>query len=142
MKTITGGKEGHGPASYLPSRYTNELGKEQERADIDAELKYASMPSYSIGKSPRKGEELPVYNYMHSKNDGLELNDADLRRRNSTPCIRIGTDSRFPDQRADKITPGPTYDPKLKPDAPEAPKYTLGARRTFPGKDPLTPAST
>jgi len=23
MKTITGGKEGQGPAAYLPSRYTN-----------------------------------------------------------------------------------------------------------------------
>lgn len=27
MKTITAGKEGTGPASYLPSRYINEEGK-------------------------------------------------------------------------------------------------------------------
>lgn len=69
-----------------------------------------------------------------------------MKRRNSSPCIRIGTDNRvdvfiiqFPEQRLDKIGPGPTYDPKLRPDEPEAPKYTLGARRVFPGKDPLNP---
>lgn len=38
-----------------------------------------------------------MYNYMHSKNDDIELNNADLKRRNSTPCIRIGTDSRVRD---------------------------------------------
>lgn len=31
---------------------------------------------------------------MTAKNDGLELNLADLKRRNSTPCIRIGADVR------------------------------------------------
>lgn len=54
---------------------------------------------------------------MTAKNDGLELNLADLKRRNSTPCIRIGADVRFREERKDKITPGPTYDPKLNPDA-------------------------
>ena len=52
------------------------------------------MPSYSIGKSARKFEEKPIYNYMHSKNDDIQLSMADLKRRNSTPCIRIGTDQR------------------------------------------------
>lgn len=31
---------------------------------------------------------------MATKNDNLELNLADLKRRNSTPTIRIGTDTR------------------------------------------------
>jgi len=30
----------------------------------------------------------------------------------------------------------------LKADAPEAPAYSMRARTVFPGKDPLTPAST
>ena len=43
MKTITGGKEGLGPAAYLPSRYTNQSGKEVQRSDIDSNLKYTSV---------------------------------------------------------------------------------------------------
>lgn len=31
---------------------------------------------------------------MHSKNDDLQINLADMKRRNSSPCIHIGTDNR------------------------------------------------
>ena len=48
---------------------------------------------------------------------------------------------QFHDERPDKITPGPTYDPKLKANAQEAPHYTLGARRAVKGQDPLVPNS-
>lgn len=51
-------------------------------------------PSFSIGKSPKKPREGPIYNYMHSKNDKLELNEADIKRRNSVPSVRIGVDKR------------------------------------------------
>ena len=73
------------------------------------------IPSYSIGKDPRKGLEREIYNYMHAKNDDLDIDKADFIRRNSLPNCRIGTDAPFHDTRKDKITPGPTYDPTLKP---------------------------
>ena len=84
---------------------------------------------------------------MHAKNDDLDINQADLHRRNSNPNCRIGTDARVLDQfyiqfhdiRKDKITPGPTYDPTIKPEIPNAPKYTMGARRPVKVKDPLLP---
>ncbi len=31
---------------------------------------------------------------MNYKSDDLDINMADLKRRNSTPCIKIGTDQR------------------------------------------------
>jgi hypothetical protein len=40
MKTNSIGKEGIGPAGYLPSCYVNELGEEIKRPDIDSQLKY------------------------------------------------------------------------------------------------------
>lgn len=78
---------------------------------------------------------------MNSKNDLLDLNSADLKRRNSMPCVKMGTEDRWASQRKDKVGPGPTYDPKMKPDAKNAPKYTMGARRPIKGSDPLIPTS-
>ena len=59
-------------------------------------MKYDTKPSFSIGKGPRRGLENPVYNYMHSKNDKIDIREADLKRRNSSPLIGIGTDARVP----------------------------------------------
>lgn len=49
---------------------------------------------------------------------------------------------QFPKERADKITPGPTYDPVLRPEVPAAPQYTLGTRRSLKGQDPLVPPTS
>ena len=49
---------------------------------------------------------------------------------------------QFPKDRPDKITPGPTYDPLLRPEVPAAPKFTLGARRSLKGQDPLVPPTS
>lgn len=59
---------------------------------------------------------------MKIKNDDLNINNADLKRKNSAPSCRIGSEKRvfffliqFNSERKDKITPGPTYDPIIKP---------------------------
>lgn len=39
------GKEGLGPAAYLPSRYTSLSGEEKERPDLDVKLKYDEVRS-------------------------------------------------------------------------------------------------
>ena len=48
-------------------------------------------------KFPRtnvRGEQKERYNYMNYKNDELEVEAADLKRRKSTPAILIGTQQR------------------------------------------------
>ena len=49
---------------------------------------------------------------------------------------------QFPKDRPDKITPGPTYDPLFRPEVPAAPRFTLGARRSLKGQDPLVPPTS
>ena len=50
--------------------------------------------------------------------------------------------TQFPKERADKVTPGPTYDAVHRPDDPSAPKFTLGARRALKGQDPIVPTTS
>jgi hypothetical protein len=45
-------------------------------------------------KSEVRGEQKERYNYMSYKNDELNVDTADLKRRNSTPAILIGTQER------------------------------------------------
>jgi len=33
---------------------------------------------------------------MYSKNDNIDINEADLKTRNTSPTARIGTQRRFP----------------------------------------------
>ena len=49
---------------------------------------------------------------------------------------------KFPKERPDKITPGPSYNPVLKPEVAKAPSYTLGSRRLLKGQDPLVPSGS
>ena len=49
---------------------------------------------------------------------------------------------QFPKERSDKITPGPTYDPVIRPEVPNAPKFTLGSRRTLKNQDPIIPPTS
>lgn len=49
---------------------------------------------------------------------------------------------QFPKERSDKITPGPTYDPVIRSEVPNAPKFTLGSRRTLKGQDPIIPPTS
>lgn len=51
---------------------------------------------------------------------------------------RFGGASRFPiDQKKYKMTPGPEYDPVIKPEAKTSPQFSLYARRAVKGFDPL-----
>jgi hypothetical protein len=55
------GKEGVGPAGYLPPRLTLPDGNVAIAKDPLNENKYASSQSFSIGKYPRKINEPQVY---------------------------------------------------------------------------------
>lgn len=47
------------------------------------------MPSHKIPQGKRTIDR-ETYNYMHIKNDEIDIEQADLKRRNSTPAITIG----------------------------------------------------
>lgn len=49
---------------------------------------------------------------------------------------------QFPEERKDKIYPGPTYNPSFRPDIQNAPKFTMGTRRSIKGQDPLVPTTS
>lgn len=83
-----------------------------------------------------------MYQYMKHDNDHVDVDKADLRRKNSSPSILIGTARRFSQQRLDKITPGPTYDPVPKPQHIVAPKYSMASRNAVKGHDPLVPSGS
>ena len=66
------------------------------------------------------------------------MSEADLVRRNNIGNTRFGGDSRFPvEMKKYKMTPGPEYNPGIKPEVPNSPQYSLYARRAVKGLDPL-----
>lgn len=68
----------------------------------------------------------------------FDVNEADKSRRFQLPNTRIGGQPRFPpDQKKYKLTPGPQYNPSLRPEIPKNPDYSLYARRSVKGFDPL-----
>ena len=68
----------------------------------------------------------------------LDINEADKVRRNNIGNTRFGGAPRLPvDEKKYKMTPGPEYDPVIKPEAQTAPHFSLYARRAVKGFDPL-----
>jgi len=68
----------------------------------------------------------------------FDTNEADKVRRINIGNTRFGGASRFPvDEKKYKMTPGPEYDPAIKPEAQTSPQFSLYARRAVKGFDPL-----
>jgi hypothetical protein len=68
----------------------------------------------------------------------FDVNEADKSRRFQLPNTRLGGEPRFPpEEKKYKITPGPQYDPCLRPEVPKNPEFSLYARRSVKGFDPL-----
>jgi len=72
----------------------------------------------------------------------FEPSEADNIRREKAPIVRVGLDSRFPIEKRLKGTPGPQYDPKLKPEIPNSNKFSFGFRRDIAGASPLAPTTS
>ncbi|KAM3135007.1 hypothetical protein pb186bvf_012831 [Paramecium bursaria] len=79
------------------------------------------------------------YDYYQRKDVDFEPQDADLVRKTKQPTVRIGLESRFPPEKRLKGTPGPQYDPCIKPEVPSSNKYSFGYRRDIPGASALAP---
>lgn len=120
------GKESKGPGAYLPPRHVLANGELIETKDPTEKMKYPETASYKFGKSEKKGLERERYNYMNYKNDELEVDKADLKRRNSTPAILIGTKERVSRQLFSFLMKGQIrshLDPPMTP--PSSQMYLL-----------------
>lgn len=65
---------------------------------------------------------------------------ADNDRKNRAATMRFGTAKRFVPQVGEtRGTPGPKYNPNLKPEIPHSDKFSFGFRRDIPGYSVLNP---
>jgi len=96
-------------------------------------------PKWSFGKEFRNtlntGAKHAYYNRQDVDFDPIQ---ADNSRKWRSASVKVGLESRFADgTRKNKGTPGPDYDPNLKPEIPIAPKFSFGVRREIRGASPL-----
>ena len=65
----------------------------EDAKDPAIEVKYETLPAFSIGKQQRKMGEVTTYEHM-KHHDDLDVDRADLKRKNSSPNILIGSARR------------------------------------------------
>jgi len=100
---------------------------------------YNEDPTWSFGKEVRNtlntGAKHAYYTRMDVDFDPLQ---ADTARKNRAASVKIGLESRFNNgAHKQKATPGPEYNPNLRPEIPNSLQYSFGARREIKGASPL-----
>ncbi|EAS00318.1 sperm-tail PG-rich repeat protein (macronuclear) [Tetrahymena thermophila SB210] len=105
---------------------------------------YQKAPKWKIGSEVRNtlntGSKHDFYLRKDVDFDPLE---ADIFRRPKAPTVRIGLELRFPnDPKRHKGTPGPQYNPTLRHEIPNPPKFSFGFRREIQGFSPLVANSS
>jgi len=95
-----------------------------------------------LGTDPRNTLDTgPKHDFYLRQDVDFEPQEADKTRRPKDPTVRIGLESRFPnDPKRHKGTPGPHYNPSLKHEIPNPSKYSFGYRREVAGFAPLIAA--
>jgi len=80
----------------------------------------------------------PKHDFYLRKDIDFDPLEADKSRKPKDPTIRIGLESRFPnDPKRHKGTPGPQYNPSLRHEIPNSNKFSFGFRRELAGESPL-----
>jgi hypothetical protein len=103
---------------------------------------YNEDPKWSFGQDKRNtlntGQKHAHYNRMDVDFDPIT---ADNSRKWGSAKVKIGLESRFGGEvKPNKVTPGPEYNPGVRPEIPIQPKYSFGVRREIQGQSPLAPA--
>jgi len=100
---------------------------------------YNEDPKFSFGKQVRNTLNTgPKHAYYTRQDVDFDPIHADNGRRIRSASVKVGLESRFNDgPKKYKATPGPDYDPSLKPEVPLAPKFSFGVRREIRGASPL-----
>lgn len=113
-------------------------GPNYEVRDTD-KFTYKNDPSWSLGKEVRNTLNTGPKHAHYTRQD---VDFDPITAHNSTKwnqgATKIGLASRFTDDAGKyKNTPGPEYDPNVRPEIPNAPKFSLGIRRDVKGASPL-----
>jgi hypothetical protein len=100
---------------------------------------YKDDPKWSFGKDVRNTLNTGAKHAYYTRQDiDFDPITADNTRRWESGKVKIGLESRFSDgPKKHKATPGPDYNPSLKPEIPTPPHYSFGVRREIKGASPL-----
>jgi len=100
---------------------------------------YRDDPHWSFGKQVRNTLNTgPKHAYYTRQDVDFDPIQADNSRKSSAPNVKIGLESRFANSaKRHKATPGPEYDPSMRPEIPNPPKFSFGVRREIKGASPL-----
>ena len=104
-------------------------------------FEYNKAPEWVMGRAERNTLDIKQpydhYGRYDPVSDPIEANN---NRKPRASTMRFGTAKRFlPAPGENKQTPGPKYNPNLKPEIPHSDKYSFGFRRDVPGYAVLTP---
>jgi hypothetical protein len=96
-------------------------------------------PTWSFGKQVRNTLNTGAKHAYYTRQDvDFDPIQADNSRKQYPGNVKIGLESRFPnDPKRHKATPGPDYDPGVRPEIPKPPLYSFGVRREIKGASPL-----
>jgi len=96
-------------------------------------------PKWSFNKQVRNTLNTgPKHAYYTRQDVDFDPIQADNSRKIRSASVKVGLESRFADgPKKYKATPGPDYDPSLRPEVPLAPKFSFGVRREIKGASPL-----
>jgi hypothetical protein len=100
---------------------------------------YKDDPIWSFGKQVRNTLNTgPKHAYYTRQDVDFDPLQADSFRKPYPGNVKIGLESRFAgDAKKHKGTPGPDYNPGLKPEIPNSLKFSFGVRREIKGASPL-----
>lgn len=100
---------------------------------------YTEDPKWSFGKQVRNTLNTgPKHAYYTRQDVDFDPIEADNSRKWRPGSVKIGLESRFTNGTSRfHRTPGPDYDPSLKPEIPNPPKYSFGVRREIKGASPI-----
>ncbi|CAD8075831.1 unnamed protein product [Paramecium primaurelia] len=115
-----------------PGPVYNVRGGDQFYYTKDANTKFGTDPRNTLNTGAK-------FDYYQRKDVDFEPQEADLNRKPKAANVKIGLESRFPPEKRLKGTPGPQYDPAIKPEVPTPPQFSFGYRRDIPGASALAP---
>jgi len=105
---------------------------------------YKDDPQWSFGKDVRNTLNTgPKHAYYTRQDVDFDPITADNTRRWNLGTVKIGLESRFVDApKRHKATPGPDYNPGVRPEIQTSPKFSFGVRREIKGASPLAPMAS
>ena len=102
---------------------------------------YDKAPGWVFGRDIRNTLDTRIpYDHYHRIDTESDPIYANIKRKERADTMRFGTAKRFlPGVGETRGTPGPKYNPNLKPEIPNSEKYSFGFRRDVAGYSVLNP---